>query len=95
MLPRVLEFNLSAARAELTTVAQSIGWPQATAEGAIAAVTELSALAGLPARLKDAGVSSVIFPGLAQQILREPGVSFNPRAVASAADIEAILNAAW
>ena len=95
MLPRVLEFNLSAARAELTTVAQSIGWPQATAEGAIAAVTELSALAGLPARLKDAGVSSAIFPGLAQQILREPGVSFNPRAVASAADIEAILNAAW
>ncbi len=95
MLPRVLEFNLAVARAEITTVARLLGQPQATAEGAIAAVRELSALAGLPARLKDAGVSSAIFPGLAQQILREPGVAFNPRAVGSAPEIEAILNAAW
>lgn len=95
MLPRVLEFNLPAARNELTTVAQLLGQQQPTPEGAIAAVTELSVLAGLPARLKDVGVSSAILSGLAQQILREPGVGFNPRAVSSAAEIEAILNAAW
>lgn len=95
MLPRVLEFNLPAARDELTTVARLLGQQQETPEGVVAALEQLSRLAGLPARLKDVNVRCDIFPGLAQSVLREPGLAFNPRAVRSAAEIEAILHAAW
>jgi alcohol dehydrogenase class IV len=95
MLPRVLEFNLPAARDELTAVARLLGQREATAQSVIAAMEDLSRRAGLPARLRDVDISRDIFPDLAQNILREPGLAFNPRVVRCAAEIEAILDAAW
>jgi len=100
MLPHVLEFNLPAARGELAAVGEliqqaNVGLSPRTPEDAIAAVQALARRAGLPSRLRDVNVSREKLPALAQVILNEPGLAFNPRPVESAAQIEAILDSAW
>lgn len=100
VLPHVLEFNLPAARDELAEVGELIGQANVglsarTPEDAIAAVRDLARRAGLPGRLRDVNVNREKLPALAQVILNEPGLAFNPRPVESAAQIAAILDAAW
>ncbi|MBI3917094.1 MAG: iron-containing alcohol dehydrogenase [Betaproteobacteria bacterium] len=100
VLPHVLQFNLPAAREELAAMAEliqdaGVGVTARTPEEAIAAVQGLSKRAGLPIRLRDANVSREKLPGLAQVILNEPGLAFNPRPVESAAQIQALLESAW
>jgi alcohol dehydrogenase class IV len=100
MLPRVLEFNLPAVRDELAAVGEliqeaNVGVSARTPEDAIAAIQALARRAGLPSRLRDVNVSRKKLPALAQVILNEPGLAFNPRPVESAAQIEAILDSAW
>jgi len=100
MLPRVLEFNLPAVRDELAEMGEliqdaNVGVSARTPEDAIAAVQALARRAGLPSRLRDVNVSREKLPALAQVILNEPGLAFNPRPVESAAQIEAILDSAW
>ena len=99
VLPRALEYNLPAARPELTRVAELIGdhgnRGEPRAEDAIDALERLAARAGLPRRLRDVGVAPEIFPALAEKIMSEPGLAFNPRQPASAREIEDILHAAW
>jgi len=100
MLPHVLEFNLPAARDELAAVGELIqqanaGLSGRAPENAIAALQDLARSAGLPGRLRDTGVGREKFPALAQIILKEPGLVFNPRPIESAEQIEAILDAAW
>ena len=100
MLPRVLEFNLPAVRDELAAVGEliqeaNVGVSARTPEDAIAAIQALAQRAGLPSRLRDVNVSRKKLPALAQVILNEPGLAFNPRPVESAAQIEAILDSAW
>jgi alcohol dehydrogenase class IV len=100
MLPRVLQFNLPEVRDELTAMgelieAANVGVSARTPEDAIAAVQALARRAGLPSRLRDLNVSREKLPALAQVILNEPGLAFNPRPVESAAQIEAILDSAW
>jgi alcohol dehydrogenase len=100
MLPHVLRFNLSAAQDELATMAELIQSAGVGAEGkapedAIAAVRDLSQRAGLPTRLRDVDVSRDKLPALAEVIIKEPGLAFNPRPVESAAQIQAVLEAAW
>jgi maleylacetate reductase len=100
MLPHVLQFNLPAVRDELAAVGQliqeaNVGLSAHTPEDAIAAVQALAQRAGLPSRLRDVNVSRERLPALAQVILNEPGLAFNPRPVESAAQIESILDSAW
>jgi len=100
VLPHVLEFNLPAARDELAVVSElireaNVGLSPRTPEDAIAAVRALSQRAGLPSRLRDLKVSRNKLPALVQVILNEPGLAFNPRPVESAAQVAAILDAAW
>jgi alcohol dehydrogenase class IV len=95
VLPRVLEFNLPAARAELTHVARLIRKEAAGAEDAISELERLASQAGLPRRLREVRVGKEIFPALAEKIMSEPGLAFNPRPLDSAREIEEILNAAW
>jgi alcohol dehydrogenase len=100
ILPRALEFNLPAARPELTCVARLIAKDAAKcgelrAEDAIEALEQLAARAGLPRRLRDVGVAQDLFPALAEKIMSEPGLAFNPRQPGCASEIEGILNAAW
>ena len=100
ILPRALEFNLPAARPELTRVAELIAEHsgkrrETRAEDAIEALEQLATRAGLPRRLREVGVAQDIFPALAEKIMSEPGLAFNPRQPASAREIEDILHAAW
>ena len=100
MLPRVLEFNLPAARDELAEVgglieAANVGVSARTPEDAIAAIQSLARRAGLPSRLRELNVSREKLPELAQVILNEPGLAFNPRPVESAEQIAAVLDSAW
>lgn len=95
MLTRVLAFNRDHAKAELEEVARLIGREDQGVEGAIAAFRNLPIKAGLPTRLRDVGVDAGIFPELAERILTEPGLTFNPRPVTEAAEIREVLQAAW
>ena len=96
VLPHALRFNLAVARPELERVARLMSASgQPTAEDAIASLEELCGRAGLPRRLRDVGVRPEIFPALAEQIFREPGLAFNPRELVSAQEIEDVLHAAW
>jgi len=100
VLPHVLEFNLPAVRDELAAVGElireaNVGLSPRTPEDAIAAVRVLARRAGLPSRLRDLNVSQEKLPALAQVILNEPGLAFNPRPVESAAQIAALLDSAW
>jgi alcohol dehydrogenase len=100
VLPRALEFNLPAARSELTRVAQLICRGIATrgelrAEDGIEQLEELGARAGLPRRLREVGVRREIFPALAEKILSEPGLAFNPRQIRTAREVQEVLEAAW
>ena len=100
MLPRVLEFNLPAVRDELAEMgelieAANVGVSARTPEDAIAAIQALARRAGLPSRLRDVNVRREKLPALAQVILNEPGLAFNPRPVESAAQIEAVIDSAW
>jgi alcohol dehydrogenase len=100
MLPHVLRFNLPAARDELATMAEliqsaGVGVTADRPEDAIAAVQALSRRAGLPTRLRDADVGRDKLPALAEVIIKEPGLAFNPRPIESAAQIQAVLEAAW
>ncbi len=100
ILPRALAFNLPAARSELTRVAELICNDKAKSDGvraedAIEALEQLAARAGLPRRLRDVGVAQDSFPALADKIMSEPGLAFNPRQPGSAREIEDILHAAW
>lgn len=100
MLPRVLQFNLPAVRDELAAMgelieAANVGVSARTPEDTIATVQALARRAGLPSRLRDVNVGREKLPALAQVILNEPGLAFNPRPVESAMQIEAILDSAW
>lgn len=100
ILPHVLRFNLPAAREELAEIGQlieeaNVGVSARTPEDAIAAIQALARRAGLPSRLREMNVGREKLPALAQVILNEPGLAFNPRPVESAAQIQAILDAAW
>jgi alcohol dehydrogenase class IV len=100
MLPRVLEFNLPAARGELAAMAAliedaDVGVSARSPEDTIAAIQALARRAGLPGRLRDVEVSREKLPGLAKLIFEEPGLVFNPRPIESAAQIETVLDSAW
>jgi len=100
MLPRVLQFNLPAVRNELSEMGDWIeqantGVSARTPEDAIAAIETLAQRAGLPRRLRDVDVIKDQLPAIAQAILKEPGLAFNPRPIESAAQIEAVLESAW
>ncbi|MEA3155563.1 MAG: Iron-containing alcohol dehydrogenase, partial [Betaproteobacteria bacterium] len=65
------------------------------AEHAIEQLEQLSARAGLPRRLREVGVRREIFPTLAEKIMSEPGLAFNPRQLRTAREVEEVLEAAW
>lgn len=101
LLPLVMRYNLPERVAEMARIAALLGEDvsgleqQAAAERAIDAVARLNAAVGIPARLRELGVTREQLPAFAakaagiERILR-----VNPRA-AGADDILAIYEAAW
>jgi maleylacetate reductase len=99
MLPHAMRFNLDATAPQLALAAQAMGItsddPHAAAEEAIQRVYLLVGQLGLPQRLRDVGVAEADLPGLAQLALRSRAVQANPRPITDAAQVEAVLRAAW
>jgi alcohol dehydrogenase class IV len=101
LLPHVMRFHLDVRTAEFARIAELMGEKvaglskAAAAERAIAAVDRLRANIGVPARLRDLGVTQEMLPAFAEKaagirrILR-----VNPREV-TGADVLGIYQAAW
>jgi alcohol dehydrogenase class IV len=101
VLPHAMRFNLEATAPQLARAAEAMGLAragqsaEAAAEAATRRVDELIGQLALPRRLRDAGVREADLPRLAQVALRSRAVQSNPRPIADAAQIEAVLRAAW
>ncbi|OZI73701.1 hypothetical protein CAL24_17785 [Bordetella genomosp. 2] len=94
MLPHALRYNLPAAREPLAALARAWDAGQAP-QAAIDQVVALQAALGVPRRLRELGVARAVLPAVAARVLRERGLACNPRRVRGAAELEALLDAAW
>jgi alcohol dehydrogenase class IV len=101
VLPHAMRFNLGASAdcQALIAGAMSIGIAGMDAEAggraAADAVARLSLSLGLPVRLRDAGVSEIQFPAVAEATLKNQALATNPRPIADVQPILEILRAAW
>ena len=58
-------------------------------------VNRLQAETGVPTRLRDVGLSKSLFPAIAEHVLADRSLYFNPRMTDSAEPVLRILEAAW
>ncbi|HYG46165.1 MAG TPA: iron-containing alcohol dehydrogenase, partial [Bordetella sp.] len=94
ILPHALRYNLPAAREPLGALAAA--WSAGTQpEAAIEQVAALQAGLGVPQRLRDLGIARELLPQVARRTLHERGLACNPRRVGGAAELQALLDAAW
>ncbi len=101
ILPHAMRFNLDATAALLAPAAEAMGIAttgRSTEEAVEEAIQTIYSLIGgmhLPQRLRDVGVQESDLPHLAQLALANRSVQNNPRPISNAAQLEAILRAAW
>jgi alcohol dehydrogenase len=101
MLPHAMRFNLPVTAPQLAHIAEAMGIERAgrddatLAEAAIRFVTDLIRQIGLPQRLRDVDVAESAVPQLAQTALASSAVRANPQPVTDAAQVAAILWAAF
>lgn len=100
LLPHVMEFNASVATGRLADVAAAMGLrtglmtPQEAADAAIQNVRAFAGKAGLPATLREIGVTFAQLDQVACGALNDAYILTNPRTVGEA-DARAICQAAW
>jgi alcohol dehydrogenase class IV len=92
MLPHVMRWNAAVTHEVQAQIAAALGRPGVDAP---AAVAELIAALGMPTRLRDAGVERAQFAAIAAGALENMWVRSNPRRIDGAADVIALLEAAW
>ena len=101
ILPHALRFNLGATMPQLADAAEAMGIrsaghdDQVEADDVIKRISILIHEIGLPQRLRDVGIREADLAGLAKLALESRAVKDNPRPVRNAAEIEALLRAAW
>ena len=101
VLPHAMRYNLDATAPELARAAEAMGIaldsrsPDSAAQAAVQRVSELIRQMHLPMRLRDAGVNEADLPLLAQLAVGSRAVQSNPKPISDAAQMEAILRAAW
>ncbi len=105
VLPHAMRFNLDATAEQLAQAAEVMGigldksssgiGAGAAAEEAIQSIYDLIGQMNLPQHLRDVGVREADLPHLAQVALQNRSVQSNPKPVTDAAQIEAVLRAAW
>jgi maleylacetate reductase len=101
ILPHAMRFNLDATAPQLAQAAEAMGistagtTAEAAAEEAIARIYGLIGQMNLPQRLREAGVQEAELPRLAQIAFQSRTVQSNPKPITDAAQLEAILRAAW
>jgi alcohol dehydrogenase class IV len=99
VLPFVMEFNLSAAEAQLAEAAAALGEPPGDdqdrlARRAVERVRAMARDAGIPERLREVGVKQDQLPVLAQRAFEDASHLSNPRPC-QPADLAALLHAAF
>lgn len=94
MLSHALEFNRVAVEPALARAAVALG-AGTTATDCIAAIRALGRELGVPARLRDIGVPREALARIAAKTMGERGLYYNPRRVAGAHEIQALLEQAF
>ena len=92
MLPAVLEWNATVLGARSYAIADAMG--QGSQDAHVAVKTLISDL-GLPTSLRQLDVPRYLLQQIAERAYAHPIVGKNPRPIASAADVSAILEIAW
>jgi maleylacetate reductase len=101
ILPHALRFNLDATAPQLAQATEAMGIPiagrsaEAVAEAVVDSINSLIERMGPPRRLRDVGVQEADIPRLAELALESRALRDNPKPVTSAAQIQAVLQAAW
>jgi alcohol dehydrogenase len=96
LLPHVIRFNAESAEhlyADFTSV-NSLGNGEPASEILARRVAQLAAVAGLPTRLRDCGVSDSILSLLAEEARQQWTANFNPRPAAED-ELISVYRAAW
>ena len=97
LLPVVIGFNRPAVDDALDRAARA--WPglgpAADASALVPALQALQAQLGVPTRLRDIGVARDALPRIAAKTMGERGLYYNPRPVAAAQEIQALLEQAF
>jgi maleylacetate reductase len=92
MLAPVLRFNELVNAERHAWVAEALGRAGEKAADAVAAlITDL----GLPRTLREVGVSAELLDRIAEESMHDRWVHTNPRKITGAADVRALLDAAW
>jgi maleylacetate reductase len=105
ILPHAMRFNIDATAPQLARAAEAMEVKRNTAtafkddevvaEEAIERIYTLIGQMGLPQHLHSVGVKEADIPNLAELALQSRAVQSNPKRITNAAQIEAILRAAW
>ena len=105
ILPHAMRFNIDATAPQLARAAEAMGVERNTSASSISdevvaeeVVERIYTLIGqmkLPQHLRSVGVKETDLPNLAQLALQSRAVQSNPKPITNAAQIEAILRAAW
>jgi alcohol dehydrogenase class IV len=101
ILPHAMRFNLGVTAQQLAPAAAAMGISlegksaEEAVEEAVQRIYDLIGRMNLPQHLRDVGVQEADLPRLAQAALQSRSVQSNPRAIRGAAEIEAVLRAAW
>jgi alcohol dehydrogenase class IV len=98
ILPHALRFNAPAVPEAMRHMAQALGLSTQAAtstEVVLDWLLDLQRVSGVPTRLRDLGVDAKTLRSVAEHVLHERGLAYNPRVVTSAQEMEALLMAAW
>lgn len=85
LLPHVMEFNWLACPGKFAAIAEALGEstaglsPRQAAQAAIAAVRDLNADLGIPAKLGEVGVDEAHIRAMAQMAMQSGNIAVNPR----------------
>ncbi len=92
MLPHVMRYNLGVTKEKQALVAEALGAPGSPAADAVA---RLIADLNQPSTLRAVGVERKQLPGIAEASMKSAWVRSNPRPIRAAADVMALLAAAY
>lgn len=95
LLPEAVAFNAPACADELAAAARACGLAETTAPALVDHLRALQHALGVPTRLRDLGVRHEQLAAVAEHVMHERGLYFNPRRVQGAGEIAALLDRVW
>ncbi len=100
LLPHAMRFNARMTGGRLSLIAEALGGPtcdspEAALVSATSAIETLFSRIGVPARLRDIGVTEETLPIVAEDATDDWFLHQNPRPVNGTADVLEVLKAAW